>query len=806
MLYSYNWLKEYIEDLPPPRELAEALTMTGTEVESVADLSSEIKGVVVAEILSVEPHPNADKLTVCSVRTDRETYGIVCGAANMKSGDRVALALDGAVLPGGIKLKKAKIRGVTSQGMMCSEVELGLAESSEGIMILSRDAPLGADIPEALGLKDFIMDIGVTPNRADILSIRGLAREAAAVTGKGLREKEFKVAESDRAARDIIKVAIEADAPCRRYAARVVEGLIVGPSPDHIKTRLESHGLRPVNNVVDITNYVLLELGHPLHAFDLDKVHERSVRVRLAEEGEGLETIDNRTRTLRKGMLVIADPKAPLAVAGVMGGKSTEVTEETRNILIESAWFEPTSIRKTSRALSLSSDSSYRFERGADIENVVRALDMAASMMADIAGGSPARGIVDVYPKKFEPLEIRFRIKRAEELLGVGLEESRVVEAFGSLGITAGPAEDGEMTVRVPSFRVDLKEEADLVEEVARLYGYENIPTTLPEASLSPGRPTALTEIRKKISGALVGSGFSEVVNYSFVSRDAYLLAGGQDPGGVVIVNPLTEEQVVMRCSLMPSLLENLRKNLLKKTGEVRVFEVAPVFLPFPGERLPREDWRVTGLMYGHRWDPSWNLPSEPLDYYDIKGVVETLLEAIGIIGGLGTMPVGDEQKKIFHPGKSASCTLGGKPLGVFGEIHPDLSKHFDLKGPAYLFELSIEPLIEAWRVVRRFKRPPRFPSSERDVAFVVNVDIPYGEIINSIELLDTKLIEKVDLFDVYYGSGIPEGKRSLALRITYRSPERTLKQAEVDRIHSRVTDELTSKFGAVLRGQAHTV
>lgn len=797
MLVSYNWLKEYLDRLPEPKALADALTMSGTEVESVKPAGARVTNVVTAEVLSCEKHPNADKLKLCSVETGTGKLSIVCGAKNMRPGDKVVLALEGAELPGGIKIKRSKIRGIESQGMMCSEVELGIKDTSNGIMILPEDTPLGRDITGILGLDDFMLEVSITPNRADLLCVRGLAREVAAVTGATFTDKPVAVEETGGPVDEIITVSIETDTPCKRYTARVIEGVKVAPSPDAIKRRLESHGIRSINNVVDVTNLVLLELGQPLHAFDLDKVGGRSIDVRLAGEGESIETIDGKVRKLDPSMLVIADSNGPVALAGVMGGRSSEVSDSTVNILLESAWFEPSTVRRTSKKAGLSSDSSYRFERGVDMEGVRAALDLSASLIKKLAGGTVAKGVVDIYPEEVVPAPIDFRRKRAEEVLGIELTDDIVREIFVKLGVVTRKASEGVLTLVPPTYRVDLKNETDLVEEVARIFGYNNIPTTLPVARLMPGRTGRLFGIRNLVKEILTNNGFYEVINYSFVSRRLFASTGPEGKKGVTILNPLSEDQVLMRDHLLPSLLENLEKNLSKKNEQVRIFEFAPVYLP--GEKLPVEKWRASGLMYGQRWDESWNVAKEPLDFFDCKGVVERVFEGVGLVG----YGVRRGEGALFHPGKCAVVTLDGKDAGIFGTAHPDVVSAYGFKKAPLLFELDIDPMIGVWGRAGKYAPLPKFPESTRDIAFIVNEDIPYGEILSSIEELDTNIIERVELFDVYCGGNIPPGTRSMALRVVYRSLERTLTAQEVEEMHARVSSTLTGKFGAEVRGEA---
>ncbi|MFQ5737075.1 MAG: phenylalanine--tRNA ligase subunit beta [Thermodesulfobacteriota bacterium] len=804
MLFSYNWLKEYVEELPSVAELAQRLTMTGTEVETVTEPGAGISGVVTAEVASCEPHPNADRLQLCRVRTDKDEFSIVCGAKNMVPGDRVALALIGALLPGGFRIKRSKIRGVVSEGMMCSEVELGLADESAGIMILPKETPLGLDIREALGLNDAMMEVGITPNRADLLSVRGLAREIGAVTGSAVKVKHATVAEGSSPVQDHVSVSIEQGCPCRRYAARVIKGVKVGPSPESVRRRLEAHGIRSINNVVDATNYVLLELGQPLHAFDLDRLGGARIDVRCAAEGEKITTIDGKERALDTSMLVIADADGPVALAGVMGGKHSEVGETTTDVLLESAWFEPSSVRRTSRKAALSSDSSYRFERGVDINGVTGALDAAAAMIKELAGGDVARGMIDIYPEELKTSAVKLRMGRTSELLGVKVAVEQAEAIMVSLGMAVDEAGEGTLAITPPSYRFDIKEETDLVEEVARLFGYDSIPTTMPVARITAGEPGARTRIRRKVSGVLTGEGFYEAVNYSFVSRDIFGLTGAPDRPGVTILNPLTEEQVVMRDTLLPSLLDTLRRNIVRKNEDLRIFEFAPAFVPVPGEKLPAESWKLAGLMYGRRWGRggrSWSYPKEQLDFFDVKGIVEKLFASVGAEGPLAVEAPGPSQAGVFHPGKSAVVSIGSSQAGVFGEVHPDFAARFELKRPAFAFELDVEALSAMLGRQRAYTPVPRFPESTRDMAFIIDENVPYMKIINSIELLNTKLVERVELFDVYYGGSIPEGMRSIALRIVYRSKDRTLTHQEVDDAHSSVAAELKKRFDVEIRG-----
>ncbi len=796
MLYSINWLKEYVDIEISPEELSERLTMAGLEVEECRKAEPSVKGVVTAEILKIEKHPNADRLTLCKVRSTGGEYSIVCGARNMKEGDKVALALPGARLPSGIAINKAKIRGIISEGMMCSEEELGLAQKSKGIMILPPDTPVGLDVAELLGLDDYVIDVAITPNRGDCLSIMGLAREIGAVTGSPFREISISVKEGAKDVGDYITVDLREPALCRRYTARVVEGVKVSDSPVWLKRRLELCGIRPINNVVDATNYVMLEMGQPLHAFDLEKLKGRTLVIRRAEKGETIKTIDGKERTLDEEMLLIADSEGPQAVAGVMGGEHSEVTEKTTTIVLESAWFEPSSVRKTSKKLSLSTDSSYRFERGVDIEAVGKALDRVAALVAELTGGKVAKGSIDIYPEKFTPCTISLKPERVERSIGIEVKKEEIAEILRALSMRVEEKE-GCLEVTPPSFRQDIKCEADLIEEVARLKGYDAIPLAMPVSTIKTRRPSPSFATRRKIASILTGQGFTEVINYSFISRQCFELCGDKDRAGVFIMNPLTEEQVVMRDMLLPSLIQNVQTNLTHKSSDLRLFECRAVFIP-RDSGLPEEKWHVASVMYGGRMPAGWCQPEDGVDFYDAKGVVENLLRSLKVGGKISFERA--EVSKMFHPGKSATIKVGDRECGIVGEIHPDVQEAFNLKKPVYGFELELETLVASIEKYPAFRQLPKFPESIRDVAFIVDENIPFAEIRDVVYNIDTKLIEKVELFDVYYGKGIPAGKRSLAIRITYRAQDRTLTFQEVEDIHSRVSKELERRFGATLR------
>ena len=835
MKFSYNWLKEYAAFDIPAVEFASRLTMAGIEVEEAHELGAGISAVVVAELLSVGTHPNADRLSLCEVGTSDDTFSIVCGAKNMKAGDKVALALHGARLPGIGTLKRSKIRGVVSEGMICSEVELGLAGTSDGVMILPPDLRPGEDLREALKLDDYVFEVGVTPNRPDCLSVRGLAREAAAVFGRSFKDIKPSLKETGPDVKGLVSIEIEAPELCRRYTARVIEGLKVSESPTWLKQRLELHGLRPINNVVDATNYVLLEYGQPLHAFDLDRVHGAKLTVRQARAGERVVTIDGTERRLAAGMLVISDEEGPEAIAGIMGGKGSEVTPDTTRILLESAWFDPVSVRRTSRKIGLSSDSSARFERGVDIEGVDLALARVTALICDLAGGKVRKGLVDLYPKPFKPTPVEIRLERAEQILGMGLKEGEVSRLLKSLGMSVKKGrKKNTLLAGPPSFRADdITEEVDLIEEIARLKGYDEVPTTMPVATLSTMQVATLSrggvteeagrllKLKDRTKEILVSSGFYEVINYSFVSEKAVLRSSpGHNGEPMRVLNPLSEEQSCMCLSLLPGLLENLRLNLSRSNDEVRIFEVRPVF-PIKGKGGVQERWMASGLVCALKEGRGWNLSAERFGFFEIKGVVERLVAALGVPRGSVTFASLEKVPQsaygsLLHPGKSAGVFVLGAEVGVIGEVHPDISDEFELKGAECVFELDMEHLAEVLAsrgTLKPFTPLPRFPSSARDIAFVLDSGVDYGEIISLIrgigeeiagetdaKEIDTKLIENVELFDVYYGENIPPGKKSLALRILYRADDRTLKHSEVEEVHSKVSELLGARLGAEVR------
>lgn len=796
MKISLNWLKDFVDIDISPERLAEILITAGLEVEGITRLGEGLDNVVIARILSMRPHPNADRLTLCSVSTGDKTHAIVCGAKNMKEGDMVALALPGAHLPNGMKITKSKIRGEASEGMLCSETELGLAKESAGIMILSvghGGLTLGDPLADALMLRDIVFDINLTPNRSDCLSVIGIAREVAALTGKVLKRPEIKFTEGDFDTSSSVSVEVLDLDTCPRYTARIVKGIKTGPSPLWMKRRLEVSGIRSINNIVDVTNYVMLERGQPLHAFDLGLLDGGKIKIRKAEDGERITTLDGIERVLDRDVPVISDNKRSVAVAGVMGGIGSEISEATVDILLESAYFKPSVVRKTAKRFAMHTESSHRFERGIDPNGVLDASDRAVQLILELAGGAASSKPIDIYPKKIEPVNLEMRVSRAKSILGLDMDIGSVVEIFKMLEYGVEEVDADRIRVTPPTFRVDLTREIDLIEEVARLRGYDSIPTTYPKVEAKAGEMDKNGALQDKIRGFLSGNGFYEAVTYTFLSPVALspFLPSGVEP--IALLNPLSEAHSVMRTTIIPSLLEVVGRNLSYQNENLRFFEIGRVF-PLPGDE-EGEKVVVSGIMTGLRYKKAWNLPADELDFFDVKGVAESLLE----IAGSSATFVHDETIRFLHPGKSAVVQADGLDVGILGEIHPDVMERFDIKGRAYIFEIELGGVTGLSREAS-FTHIPKFPAVYRDIAILVDDHISADMVLKAIKGVDP-LIADVSLFDLYQGGHIPEGKKSLAYSIRYQAYDRTLREEEVNLLHEKVLSVIKENVGGVLRG-----
>lgn len=797
MNVTLNWLKAYIDYEFSPSELADRLTMLGVEVESVKHLGAELEGVIVGSVTSIQPHPNADKLVLCQVDTGgTEALQIVCGAPNVREGMLAPVATIGATLPIGLTIKSAKLRGETSQGMLCSEKELGLSDDAAGLMELPTETPLGTPLSEALGLDDVVFELEITPNRPDCLNLIGVAREIRAETGNPLKLPTVDLKESSINVRDLTSVTIDAPDLCPRYAARIIQDVKVAESPAWLQQRLESVGIGVINNIVDVTNFVLMEYGQPLHAFDYHKLTENRIVVRRATDSEQITTLDEIERELTPDMLVIADAEKPVALAGIMGGYDSEITETTCDVLLESAYFNPSSVRATAKLLGISTEASYRFERGADPGVVLTALDRAAQLIAELAGGTICDGTVDVYPGQQPLTEIQLRPERVNFVLGTTLEAAEMVQILHRLGFDVDTTEEAYQ-VAVPTFRSDVTREIDLIEEIARVHGYDNIPTTLPKGDIPVPALNPKTEVGRRVKHFLLSAGMMEAVNYSFCDPNCFdrIRLTADDPlrNTLKLRNPLSPEMSVLRTTLTPGLLENAQHNRNHQIDTIALFEIGSVFVHDGEEKEPQ---RVTGVLAGQIGEGVYSDPHRAPDFFDIKGLVEGMLEVCGVVDW--TLQKTDVPT--FHPGRNAEVLLGDRRLGVFGEVHPEVLENYDLPYKAYLFEFDLEGLADATTFAKRFEPISIYPKVARDLAIVVDKEILSDMPTELIYTTGGDSIDSVRLFDVYEGEQVPEGKKSLAYTITYHSATETLTDKTVNALHDKVVKRLNRELGAELR------
>lgn len=809
MRVSFNWLKTLVEIPVDPYELAERMTLSGVAVEHIEEPGKEIINVVSARIESIEKHPDADKLLVCTVDAGQgEPLQIVTGAPNVYEGQVVALALVGAGLPGNFKIKKSKLRGVESYGMLCSGQELGIdvknlpADRQEGILDLPAETLPGQDVKPLLGLDDTILELELTPNRSDCLSMLGVAREVAAVLGSELHLPEIGVKESnDEVIEDQVAVEIADPKMCRRYAARLLRNVRIGPSPLWMQRRLQAAGVRPINNVVDVTNYVMLELGQPLHAFDADKLgRDRiSILVRAARSGETMNSLDGIERKLDEEKLVITDGQNPVAIAGVMGGLESEVTADTTAVLLESANFAGPVIRRTSKDLSLRSESSIRFEKGVDINICIPAVSRAAQMIQEMGAGEVVKGIVDNYPVPVQKAVITLRPERVTQILGVEVPREEIISILQNLRFPY-VEKDRDFEVTVPTARNDITLEIDLIEEVARLFGYNRIPTTLPAgASVQGGRTgeMALVGLTRDI---MLSCGLTEIITMSFInprSYDAVQLAENSPlRQSVVIQNPLSEEQRVLRTTLIPGLLETLARNAARRNKDLAVFEIGHVFFPLAGQELPKEELTLAGALTGSL-PAGWHGPAERLDYYYAKGIIDTLLASFDITGAVYTAVTGNPT---LHPGRAAEISVDWTVLGFVGEISPGVQENYRLTERVCVFQLNLAALFPLVRLVKKYQQLPKYPAVERDMALLVQQEVAAGDILFVIRSTGSKMLKEVRLFDVYQGEQVRSGYKSLAYSLRFQSTDRTLTDEEVNTVFDKICSELRDKLGAELR------
>ncbi len=797
MNISLNWLKELVPLEVNAGELAERLTMLGLEIESITEPGKEISEVYVGRILEIQPHPDANKLVVCKTDIGRkEPLQIVCGAVNMKAGDLVPTAIDGATLPGGFKIGSLKMRGVQSCGMMCSARELGLGEDHSGLMILDPGTPVGRDIRPVLGLDDVIFEIEVTPNRGDWAGMIGVARELSAYYSLPLRLPEIKIQESGAAASSHSSVTIEDPDLCPRYTGRIARNVVIKPSPPWLCARLIASGLRPISNVVDITNYILLETGQPLHAFDFEKLAENRVVARRARPGETITTLDGEQRALTEDMLVIADACRPQAVAGIMGGADSEVDDNTKHVFLESAYFDPRSIRRTAKKLGLLTEAAQNFQRGADADMAVYALNRAAMLLQDLAGAGIAPGILDEYPKPQDRGRVTLRYARTGALLGATVDPSRQTAILEALGFKTLEKSAAHCTVAVPGWRHDVAHEADLIEEIARHHGYDNIPSTMPPIRQSNQVFAPQDSVLRELRRFLVAQGLTEVVNWSFGGRENERRSGvaAEEGAMVLLQNPLSENYNGMRTTLLPSLYATAAYNQKRGARSIAVFELGPVYLAEEGETLPREPVHLAVLLSGVSAG-NWADPERPFDFYDIKGYLQRTGDFFRRDLGLDALDCG-----AFQPGQCAAVLLRKTVLGRAGKVAAAVARDFDLPENTYVMELDLGPLLAAAQPPAQFEDIPQYPPSLRDLAVVVDRGLPAEQLVKTVKGAGGTLLKRVDIFDVYRGKPLPEEKKSIALSLVFQSPERTLTDKDTQKALDRIVAAVTRDCGAELR------
>lgn len=790
-----RWLEEFVAVDVPPEKLAELLDLSGTKVEAIHKPSGEISGVTVAEVLEISEHPNADNLTLVDVRADfGDTQRVVCGARNFEVGDLVPLAQVGARLPE-LEITERKIRGEVSRGMLCSAAELGVSSDASGILVLPSDAVLGSDVVSLLGLDDTVFELEVTPNRPDCMSVLGVAREVAVLLNNDLSQPEIELEESSSLISPV-RVEVQDEKGCPRYLARYLDGVRIGPSPAWLVSRLLSVGVRPVSNVVDVTNYVLFELGHPLHAFDAERVRDQRIIVRRARSGEHLTTLDGQDRELHPADLLIASKKQILALAGVMGGGDSEVGEDTSSIILESAYFDPASVSFTSRRHLLRTEASARFERGADIEIVDRAAARAAGLMQSLAGGRISGEVRDDYPRPFERPQITLRPSRTDRVLGAPIAAVQQAGYLRALGCAVEERDD-ELQVVAPSFRPDLGREIDLVEEVGRLVGFERLPTTLPAGRV--GELDRLQRLERSLRTLLADLGLHEAWTSSFMSTSDLVALGVSGEGAaaplVRVANPMSEADEALRTSLLPGLLRAVALNERHRARRIALFEMARIYEP-SDDVLPVEPTILAAALSGSRTEASWDTADAPWTFFDAKGILETIFDALG----LEAPSVSQATGMPFHPTRAAGIVFNGVTVGALGEMHPQVLERWEIDRPTIVFELALAPLWAALPDSAKVEELPRFPSNLLDVALVLDATIPANDPETVIREAAGPELVALRLFDLYEGEQIPAGKKSLAFSLELRARDRTLTDNEANEIRDRVVAALNERLGAELR------
>ncbi len=801
MKASVEWLKDYADIDVNAKELGDILTMTGSKVETIDVTGEDIKNVVVGKILEIQKHPDADKLVVTKVDVKDEILQIVTGANNIKVGDIVPIAKDGAELPGGVKIKTGKLRGVDSCGMMCSVGELGLnladypEQIEHGIMILSAEMEknLGKDIVEVLDLKEQVIDFEITPNRPDCLSIEGLGRETAVslnVSFKNPHKDIEKEAVEDKKELDGLRVDIEAPDLCYRYIARMVKNVKIGPSPKWMKKRLAACGVRSINNIVDITNYVMLEMGQPMHAFDINSISGKHIIVRRAKNGEKITTLDEQERQLDETMLVISDQEKPVAIAGVMGGLNSEIEDNTQTVVFESAVFNGGNVRKTAKKVGLRTEASSRYEKGLSPENAIRAVNRAVQLVVEIGAGEEVKGKVDVYPTKQQTPKVKLDVNRINKLIGLDVSEQEMIAILEKLEMTI-KEENGEKYVIPPYFRTDIEHVADLAEEVLRFYGYDKLPTTLIKADTTLGVKTKKQKIEDDLKQLLIAKGLSQICTYGFLSESDLQKAGIEITQETIrIKNPLSEDYTIMRTSTIPSMMQTLSFNNAKKNKDVGLFDISRIYINKNEEiqkgNVPQEETILTIGIYG-----------EDADFYIIKGIVENVLE----LSGVSRYDIRREEQKLsFHPGRTANVNIGTDVIATFGEAHPMIIENYGILQKVVIAQINIDKIVKYAKSTKKYTEIPKFPASTRDIAVIVAEDIEVAQIERIIQKTAKKILESLELFDVYRDEKIGKNKKSVAYALTFRVKERTLNDEEVNVVMDQIIQNLEKELSAELR------
>lgn len=794
MLISLDWLKQYVdikEDIP---QLENALTMIGQEVEAIDIQGKHLDNVVIGKITEYGKHPNSDKLTLLKVNVgDEEELQIICGAPNHKLGDKVVVAKIGAVLPGDFKIKKSKIRDVESFGMLCSQVELGIGEDGDGIIILPEDAPIGEEYRKYAGLDDVIFELEITPNRPDCLSHIGIAREVAAYYGRKVKYPSYTLSEVIDSVNNYAKVRVEDKERCKRYMGRVIRNVTVAESPEWLKKRIRAMGLKPINNIVDITNFVMFEYNQPMHAFDLDKLENNTVVVRAAENGEKITTLDGVERELVNGELVIADEVKPIAIAGIIGGQATQIEAETKNVFLEVAYFTPDNIRKSAKKLGIVTDSGYRNERGLDIENLPEVIDRAAALIAEVASGEVLDEVIDKYIEKPQKFEIPLNLTKLNTFIGKKLEFDTVGKILSNLGLGIKTLSQDMLLITPPTYRTDLTRPEDLYEEVIRMYGFENIEAVMPVEDIESGLKDSKISVADNLKEILKEIGLHEVINYTFIPREALDILKIKDKV-IEISNPLSEDMVIVRPTLMYSLLANIRDNFNRNQFDLRFFEVSKVFTP--AEELANEELRICVAIAGKPERTLWNPKPKAYDFYTMKGYVEKLLEYMGI----NRYKLERSSNENFHPGRSADIKIGNDVIGTFGEVHPDVLEAMDIKRErAYVADIDLARAEKYIKSAVKYERIVKYPEVTRDLAIVMDKDILVGNMVEDLKRV-SPLIEKIEIFDVYEGEKIDADKKSVAISIVLRNKVKTLEEKEINDVVTKVLETISKKYRGEIR------